>query len=475
MATPAKIAKHSNGFHEDENVTCNKYQNGSSQGSLKRKPISKEEAIRMRGTLIGRATQIHFPEDPLKITHGKGPYLYDENGVQYLDCMNNVAHVGHCHPHVVKAGQRQMEFLETNSRFLHDELLIYAQRLTSLLPDKLCVCFLVCTGTEANDLALRMSRTFTKNEDVVVLDRAYHGHSVAITDISPYKFKRLGKQKEHVHVCPCPDSYRGLFRGDNNDTSISEKYANEFQKTIDAATAKDRKIAAFYAESLQSCGGQIIYPPGFLKKAFESTRRAGGVCIADEVQVGFGRVGSAFWGFELHGVVPDIVTMGKPMGNGHPVSAVITTQEIADAFEGTKVAYFNTFGGNPVSCSVANAVLDVIEDEGLQQHAKQLGDYWISELVKIKNSFPLIGDVRGVGLFIGIEIVTDLVNRTPATALARSITQRMRKKGVLISVDGPDVNVLKIKPPMVITKEDVDHFLKVFHDVMTTIENNHLD
>eukprot|EP00794_Sanderia_malayensis_P016685 gene16685-18379_t len=488
MEAPAKIRKLSNGAksqnrddggdrpngdrEENSNFVCKSKEKVDQIKSINgiQEKLSKGDAVALREKLIGRATQIHFPEDPIKISYAKGQFMYDNNGHEYLDCMNNVAHVGHCHPHVVKAGQNQMAYLETNSRFLHDELLILAKRLTSLLPEELSVCFLVCTGTEANDLALRMARTYTEHEDVVVLDRAYHGHSVAITEISPYKFKRLSKvgQKKHVHVCPCPDAYRGMHRGEN-DEALGDKYANEMQKTIDSALEDGRNIAAFYAESLQSCGGQIIYPPGFLKKAFQYTRAAGGVCISDEVQVGFGRVGKAFWAFELHDVIPDIVTIGKPFGNGHPVSAVITTQKIADAFENTKVAYFNTFGGNPVSCAIGNAVLDVIENEKLQQNAKEVGEYWLNQLNAIKDNYEFIGDVRGVGLFIGIELVNNRETREPATEMAKQFTYGMRKNGVLISADGPFSNVLKIKPPMVVNKNDVDRFMKVFQNVCKQI------
>lgn len=445
--------------------------NGSVNGFTEenhRTPLCKDNAIKMRNKLICKATQIHYPENPLKIDYAIGQYMYDEQGKKYLDCINNVAHVGHCHPHVVEAGQHQMAKLETNNRFLNDEMLIYAQRLTALLPEKLSVCFFVCTGTEANDLALRLARTYTKHNDVLVLDRAYHGHSVAMIDISPYKFKRLNHTADFVHVCPCPDTYRGLHSGKDN-ALMGERYTEEVKKIITEATNKGRKIAAFYAESLQSCGGQIIYPDGFLVNAFKEVRNAGGICIADEVQVGFGRVGRKFWGFELHGVVPDIVTVGKPMGDGHPISAVITTQEIADAFAETKVPYFNTFGGNPVSCSIANAVLDVIEKEKLQEHAKDLGDYWLKRLIDLQEDHPLIGDVRGVGLFIGIELVHDRVTKEPASEIAKRVIYSLREKGILLSADGPDVNVLKIKPPLVITKEDVDHFMGTFVETLQSL------
>jgi len=428
---------------------------------------------RRRDRVIGKATQVHYPDAPLKIVRGEGQYLYEEDGRKFLDLQNNVAHVGHCHPHVTKCGQEQMAELYTNSRYLHDEIVHYAERLTAKLPEKLSVVFMVCTGTEATDLAFRLARTYTKKEDALVLDRAYHGHSVTVIDLSPYKFALPGGdgQKDYIHVTPCPDTYRGMYTGNPDDADLGKKYADEAKKVIDEAHAKGREIGMFIAESLQSCGGQVIYPPGYLKAVYDHVHAAGGVCVADEVQVGFGRSGHhGFWGFEYHDVVPDIVTLGKPMGNGHPVSAVVTTQEIADAFAATKVPYFNTFGGNPVSCAIANAVLDVIEDEDLQQKAGDLGDKWLAKLKEIAPRHRLIGDVRGVGLFIGIELSKDKESKIPATEEAKLIADKLKDHGILISRDGPDNNVLKIKPPMVINEEDMEFFNTHLEQVMEEVE-----
>ncbi|XP_066185182.1 5-phosphohydroxy-L-lysine phospho-lyase isoform X4 [Sylvia atricapilla] len=322
--------------------------------------------------------KLFFSNDPVKIVKAKGQYMYDENGRQYLDCINNVAHVGHCHPDIVKAAHEQNQLLNTNSRYLHDNLVDYAKRLSKTLPEKLCIFYFLNSGSEANDLALRLARQYTEHEDVIVLDHsancflsAYHGHLTSLIDISPYKFRNLGGQKEWVHVAPIPDTYRGLYREDHENSVTA--YADEVKNVIEHARERGRKIAAFFAESLPSVGGQIIPPAGYFQKVAEHVHKAGGVFIADEIQVGFGRVGKHFWAFQLQGedFIPDIVTMGKPIGNGHPLACVATTKEIAEAFAATGVEYFNTFGGNPVSCAIGLTVLDVIEKEHLQAHATE--------------------------------------------------------------------------------------------------------
>lgn len=425
-----------------------------------------------RHRLIGRATQIHYPSKPLYIGRGEGAYLYDEAGGRYLDLQNNVAHVGHCHPHVVAAGAKQLALLNTNSRYLHSTIIKCAEKLTSLLPEKLQVCFFVNSGTEANDLAMRLAEEYTKHRDVVVLEHAYHGHSIAVIDISPYKFNhyRNGK-KDYVHVVPQPDCYRGEFQGDVDDPEIGEKYADEAIKVMDAAVAKGRKVGMFIAESMISCGGQMLIPKGYLKKVFAHVWKLGGICVADEVQTGFGRPGkNGFWGFEQQEVVPDIVSIGKPFGNGHPVSVVVTTQEIAEAFESTGVAYFNTFGGNPVSMAIALSVMEVIESEKLQENAEVVGQYCKELLEKQKQKHELIGDIRGCGLFIGIDLVKDRATKEPATEMAQSVCMRLRDHGVLISRDGPDNNVLKVKSPMVVTTEDMDFFAEQVDKVLTEVE-----
>nr|XP_056711481.1 5-phosphohydroxy-L-lysine phospho-lyase [Euleptes europaea] len=437
---------------------------------MEAEPRGRLETWALRKQLIGSSCRLFFPEDPVKITRAKGQYMYDENGNEYLDCINNVAHVGHCHPEVVRAAHQQNQVLNTNSRYLHDNLVDYAQRLSNTLPEKLCTFYFLNSGSEANDLALRLARQYTKHEDVIVMDHAYHGHLTSLIDISPYKFRNLDGQKEWVHVVPLPDTYRGLFREDHKDPASA--YANEVKQIIDQGHQKSRKFAAFFAESLPSVAGQIIPPPGYFQKAAERIHKAGGVFIADEIQVGFGRVGKHFWAFQLQGedFIPDIVTMGKPIGNGHPISCVATTKDIAEAFSATGVEYFNTFGGNPVSCAIGIAVLDVIEKEQLQAHALQVGSFLMKLLHQQKEKHCLIGDVRGAGLFIGVDLVQDQTKRSPATKEAEFITRRLKEEFIILSTDGPGRNVLKFKPPLCFSKKDAQLVVEKLDKLLTELE-----
>ncbi|OWR45577.1 alanine--glyoxylate aminotransferase 2-like [Danaus plexippus] len=435
--------------------------------------MPKSETIKLREKHIGAACQLFFRSSPLKIVRGVAQFMYDETGERYLDCINNVAHVGHCHPHVVEAGRNQMSLISTNNRYLHDEIVMLAERLVKTMPEPLSVCFFVNSGSEANDLALRLARVHTKRKDVITLDHAYHGHLTSMIDVSPYKLNLPGgpEKPDWVHVAPVPDVYRGKYTYPNDSTSeenLGKLYADEVGKLCDEIKKKGG-VCAFIAESLQSCGGQIIPPEGYLKKVFKHVREANGVCIADEVQVGFGRVGTHMWAFETQGVVPDIVTMGKPMGNGHPVAAVITTPEIAKSFTDTGVEYFNTYGGNPVSCAIANAVLDVIEEERLMERAARVGNHLLSRCEGLQHKHKLIGDVRGRGLFVGVELVTDRETRNPATAEAKHVVNRMREEKILISRDGPDSNVLKFKPPMVFTTQDADRLVDTLDRVLSEL------
>ncbi|XP_077182819.1 5-phosphohydroxy-L-lysine phospho-lyase isoform X2 [Paroedura picta] len=436
---------------------------------MKAEPRRRLETLALRKQLIGSSCRLFFPEDPVKITRARGQYMYDEKGNKYLDCINNVAHVGHCHPDVIRAAHQQNQVLNTNSRYLHDNLVDYAQRLSDILPETLCTFYFLNSGSEANDLALRLARQYTKHEDVIVIDHAYHGHLTSLIDISPYKFRNLDGQKEWVHVVPLPDTYRGLFREDHNDPAAA--YANEVKKIIDQGHRKSRKFAAFFAESLPSVAGQIIPPPGYFQKVAEHIHKAGGVFIADEIQVGFGRVGKHFWAFQLQeNFIPDIVTMGKPTGNGHPVSCVATTKDIAEAFSATGVEYFNTFGGNPVSCAIGIAVLDVIEKEQLQAHALQVGSFLMELLHQQKEKHPLIGDVRGAGLFIGVDLVQDQTERSPATQKAEFITKRLKEEFIILSTDGPGRNVLKFKPPLCFNKKDAQLVVDKLDKILTELE-----
>ena len=427
-------------------------------------PAAKNAASQLLGArrkLLGPSLSISYRR-PLEMVRGNGAWLFDDGGQPYLDCVNNVAQVGHAHPRVVRAGQRQMAVLNTNTRYLHDSLTEYARRLGATLPDPLGVCFFVCTGSEANELALRMARTHTGREGMVVLEGGYHGNTSALVKLSSYKFDGPGGAgpPPWVACVPMPDGYRGRYRA--SDPECGARYAEEVGRAIGALGGRP---AGFLFESILSCGGQIPLPCGFLRGAFERVRAAGGVCIADEVQVGFGRAGSSFWAFEAHGVVPDIVTMGKPIGNGHPLAAVVTTPEIADSFN-NGMEYFNTFGGNPVSCRVGLAVLDVIEEEGLQEHARRVGERLLAGLERLVERHPIVGDARGSGLFQGIELVTDRDSLDPAPRHAACLVERMRDRGILLSTDGPLHNVVKIKPPLVFDENDADRLVNTLHEVL---------
>ncbi|GGO67702.1 aminotransferase class III-fold pyridoxal phosphate-dependent enzyme [Bowmanella pacifica] len=418
---------------------------------------SKASLLASRQSHFSRTLSLSYQE-PLKIVRGRGAYLFDEQGRDYLDMVNNVCHVGHCHPKVVAAAQQQMAQLNTNTRYLHDNLVSYGEKLLGYFPDKLSVCFLVNSGSEANELAFRMARCASQSRELLVVDGAYHGNTNACIDASPYKFDGPGGEgaPAHVHKVMLPDPYRGSYAGYGIDTG--QQYAADIQRVLADLNWQDKKPGAYICESVQGVAGQIVMPQGYLASVYEQVRAAGGICIADEVQIGFGRVGEAMWGFETQQVVPDIVTLGKPIGNGHPMAAVITSREVADAFV-TGMEYFNTFGGNPVSCAIGQAVLEVIEEQQLQAHAKRTGDYMQAKLNDMANEFELIGDVRGLGLFIGVELVTDRDSKAPATAHTKTLIEHFKAQRILLSTEGPFNNILKIKPPMVFGLPEADRFL----------------
>ncbi len=421
--------------------------------------------LERRRRSIGPSLSIAY-QQPLKIVRGRGQFLLDDGGRAFLDLVNNVCHVGHCHPRVVEAAASQQATLNTNTRYLHDNLVLYAERLAATLPGPLEVCFFVNSGSEANELALRLAMTHTGRRDVLVVDNAYHGHTARLVSASPYKFMGPGgsaSAEPWVHVTPMPDGYRGLHRG--HDRAAGVAYGDAVGAVIDASGAA---FAAFLTESLLSCGGQIVPPPGYLETAFRHAREAGAVTIIDEVQVGFGRIGTHFWGFESQGVVPDIVVMGKPIGNGHPMGAVVTTRAIAESFA-NGMEFFSTFGGNPVSCAVGLAVLDVIRDEGLQAHALDVGTRFQDLLRGLMSRHEIVGDVRGMGLFIGVELVRNRKTLEPAAQEADDLINRLRQRGILVSTDGPHHNVLKIKPPLVITAEDVEMVVRVLDDELARV------
>ncbi|BFZ17829.1 hypothetical protein BsWGS_20868 [Bradybaena similaris] len=440
--------------------------------------LSKSQTLELRNKFIGPSCTLFFKSDPLKIVRASGQYMYDENDHSYLDCINNVCHVGHCHPDVVKAGAQQMQKLNTNSRFLHDNIVLLAQKLTSTLPPGLCMVYFTNSGSESNDLAIRLARHHTKATEIISLDRAYHGHVVSLIDISTYKLNNMTDgvhtKPDFVHIAECPDIFRGKYLDtDYPHEQLGALYASDVDDIITSIHRNNKDVCCFIAESMQSCGGQIIYPSDYLSKVFKSVRAAGGVCIIDEVQTGFGRVGSHLWAFERQGLVPDIVTIGKPMGNGHPVAAVITTREIAASFAACGVEYFNTYGGNPVSCAIGLAVLDVIEKEELLKKASLVGEAMSNKLMRLKEKYPSIaGDIRGVGMFWGIDVVKDQNSRKPATEDAAFVVRRMKEERILISRDGPYENVLKFKPPMCFNLENVNTLVEMLDSIFAELAQN---
>lgn len=434
-------------------------------------PRPPQAMMAERANLLGPSLGVAYKKK-IKIVRGRGAYLFDHSGRAYLDCVNNITHVGHCHPRVVEALSRQAAILNTNTRYLSENIHNLAARLLGTMPDPLSVIFFVNSGSEANELALRLARTATGRKSMVVLDWAYHGNTGGLVDISPYKFNRKGGggRPDHVRIADFPDPYRGPNKGYGEESG--KAYARSVENCIqDLIEQTGEGPAAFIAESMAGVGGQVIYPDAYFRHAYAVARRAGALCIADEVQVGFGRTGAHMWAFEQQGVVPDIVTLGKPMGNGHPLAAVVTTREIADAFA-NGMEYFNSFGGNPVSCAVGLAVLDVIEQEGLQENAYNTGMYLMKGLNEMAQRHRLIGDVRGAGLFVGAELVRDRDTLEPATREADRVIQYLRDKGVLLSTDGPWENVLKLKPPMVFGNTEADIFLEKLDRAFAQLENS---
>ena len=431
-----------------------------SDALLNSNAVSDKEIINYRKQHLGKSLSLQY-KTPIKMVRGAGQYLMDQFGKKYLDTVNNVAHVGHENYNVVKAGQQQMGLINTNSRYLHENINELAKELIETLPPELNVLHFVNSGSEANELAIRMVKAVTGSKDIIASEVGYHGNANTCIDISSYKFDGKGGHgaPEHTQIFPLPDAFRGKYRGQNT----GKEYAKEVQKCIDNIQQKGRNVGGFIIEPIISCGGQIELPEGFLAEAYQWVRKAGGICISDEVQVGCGRLGKTFWGFQLHNVVPDIVTIGKPLGNGHPVAAVACTQKVADAFA-NGMEYFNTFGGNPVSCVIATEVLRTVKRDKLQDNALHIGAFLKSELTTLSKKFPIIGDVRGQGLFLGIELVDGELN--PLAAQTDYLANRMKDHGILMSTDGPDYNVLKIKPPIVFTKENAEELIFYLNKIL---------
>jgi 4-aminobutyrate aminotransferase-like enzyme len=419
----------------------------------------KAAMIERRRNLLGSAYRL-FYDQPVHIVRGEGVWLYDADGNKYLDMYNNVPHVGHCHPHVVEAICKQIQTLNTHTRYLHENVIELAERLTAKFPDELDNVMFSCTGSEANELALRIARTATGGTGIVVTDFAYHGNTKAIFEISTEDVPQ-DQVPDYVVTVPSPDPYRDALGADD--------YANHVKEAIETLRSRDIRPAAFIIDTIISSAGVITPPAGYLKNAADIMRAAGGLFVADEVQPGFGRTGENFWGYEVDDFVPDIVTVGKPMGNGHPIAATIVRSDLVDEFA-THSNYFNTFGGNPVSCAAGLAVLDVIEQEDLQNNALTVGQYLTNGLIKLADKHSAIGDIRGSGFFKAVELVSDREAQTPAKDLTTNVVNALRSRGILTGSIGPSDNIVKLRPPMVFSQDDADLFLGVFDDVLGTTD-----
>ncbi|CAN7156296.1 aspartate aminotransferase family protein [Variovorax sp. LjRoot130] len=416
-------------------------------------PPATRSLMDRRARVLGPAYRL-FYETPLHPVRGEGVWLHDADGRRYLDAYNNVASVGHCHPHVVEAIARQAGVLNTHTRYLHEGVLDYAERLLATMPAELAHAMFTCTGSEANDLAMRIARSHTKACGLIVTRFAYHGVTASIAEASPSlgKFVQLG---DAVRTVPAPDGGGAAF-------------ADGVRAAIADLQAHGMRPAALMVDTVFSSDGIFTDPPGFLAEAVEAVRAAGGIFIADEVQPGLGRTGDAFWGFQRHGVVPDIVTMGKPLGAGHPLAGLAVRPEVLAAFA-RECRYFNTFGGNPVSMAAGMAVLDVIEREGLMANAQRVGKHLRARLTALAARHALVGEVRGAGLFVGVDLVSDRATRAPATAETARIVNALRDRQVLLSSTGEHASTLKIRPPLVFSEAHADLLVDTLDSVLTTL------
>jgi len=420
----------------------------------------KQELLQRRRRVLSSANILFYEsaKAELLIERAEGQYLIDEKGTKYLDLSNNVAHVGHCHPAVTAAVTKQMSLQYTNTRYLNPVIVNYSEALLSHFDASLDTVLFCNSGSEATDLALRLAKYYTDKTDYICLEAAYHGHVQNALDVSPYKWKENGcvQKPDHVHVVDAPDAFRGKF----TDKMAGQKYADQVKVVLEQNAGK---VAGFIAESLMSCAGQVIPPNNYFKEVYKHCREHGTLCIADEVQVGFGRTGRHMWAYELGGVTPDIVTLGKPIGNGFPLSAVVTRREIADSYWKTGSQYFNTFGGNAIAISAAHAVLNVIKDEKLMENAIDVGDYLLAGFKRLKEKYPIISDVRGHGLFLGIELMK---NGVPNSKDTYKIRNALLDQHIIMPVDGPDENILKIKSPMCLTRSNADAILSKMETVL---------
>jgi len=428
-------------------------------GFHKTEKKSSEQQLQRRKKSFSTALSLSY-SNPIQMQQSAFQYMYDVEGNTFLDAYNNIMLTGHCHPKVVRAGQQAMAKLNTNTRYIYDDLLSYGEKLLAKFPEKLNKIFFVNSGSAASDLAIRMATSYAQKKKIMVLEHGYHGNTQIGIDISHYKYDHQGGtgRQDYILATPMPKVFGSGFK---DDGTAGNFFAKQTKKLIN--TSKD-EIATFIAEPIVGCGGQVPLAKGYLKQIYKAIRAQGGVCISDEVQVGFGRLGDFFWGYEMYDVIPDMVILGKPMANGHPIGAVVSTSEIAESFD-NGLEFFSSFGGNPVSCAIGEAVLNVIEEEGLQEHANKVGSYLMNSLNELQTKYPEILDVRGSGLFIGVEIGGS------NTKLATSIKNGLRENHILIGTDGPGDSVLKIKPPLTFNTIDADklvlhiqtqlqHFLK---------------
>lgn len=425
--------------------------------------VANASLLQRRQNSLGAS--VLFYEEPVHIVRGQGVWLFDSDGKRYLDCYNNVASVGHAHPQVVEALSNQAAILNTHTRYLGEQIVTYAERIAATMPDPLNVCMFVCSGTEANELAMRLARTVSGNNGAIVMENSYHGNSTLIGELSTCTYPS-DRRPSYVAAIEPPNVYRGTIRA--GEDNIGEKYASHVDSAIDKLRENGEGVAAFLCDMIFDTQGTLEAPEGYFKSVYEKVRASGGLCIADEVQPGFGRTGTNMWGFQNEGVVPDIVTLGKPMGAGHPVAAVVTTREIATKFA-EQSFYFNTFGGNPVSAAVGLAVLDVIENEALQKNAQDVGLYLRQALEGLVGRHEIIGDVRGRGLFLGLELVRSRQTREPARAEALRVTDLMRANGVLLGATGRFGNVVKIRPPLVFSKSNADRLVEALDHVLNEV------
>lgn len=434
--------------------------NGFSPADADRLSDEERRLIERRERLLGPAYRL-FYERPLHTVRGEGVWLYDREGRRYLDAYNNVASVGHCHPRVVQAIASQAAVLNTHTRYLQEGILDYAEDLLGSFPADLNRVMFTCTGSEANDLALRIARHYTGGTGVIITRFAYHGVTGDISELSP----SLGSGitlPAHARTVRAPDAYR---LGAEN---VAKTFAEDVRAAIADLRANGIKPAALLLDGIFASDGVFPDPAGFLAEAVAIARAEGLLYIADEVQCGFARTGLNMWGFQRHGVQPDLVTLGKPMGNGQPIAGVVARGDILESF-GRNVRYFNTFGGNPVSCAAAQAVLDVIRDEQLQERSQRIGDFLLHGMQQLAERHELIGDVRGAGLFLGMELVTDRVAKTPAAMQTRRVVNAMRERGVLISAAGPLENILKIRPLLAFEQEHAELFIDTLDQALSEV------